>query len=57
MKLGSWDLAAGSLIVREAGGKVTDFSGKSLGLDGQHVLASNGKIHQEMIEVLKMGRI
>lgn len=57
MKLGSWDLAAGSLIVREAEGKVTDFSGKSLGLDGQNVLASNGKIHQEMIEVLKMGRI
>jgi len=57
MKLGPWDLAAGSLIVREAGGKFTDFSGKSLGLDGQRVLASNGKIHREMIEVLKLGRI
>ncbi len=57
MKLGPWDLAAGSLIIREAGGKVTDFSGKNLGLDGRHVLASNGKIHREMIALLKKGRI
>jgi len=57
MKLGPWDLAAGSLMVREAGGKVTNFSGENLGLDGQHVLASNGKIHREMIDLLKLGRI
>lgn len=57
MKLGPWDMAAGSLIVQEAGGKITDFSGKNLGLNGQHVLASNGKIHREMLEILKMGRI
>lgn len=57
MKLGPWDLAAGSLIVREAGRKVTNFSGENLGLDGQHVLASNGKIHREMIDLLKLGRI
>jgi myo-inositol-1(or 4)-monophosphatase len=56
MKLGPWDLAAGSLIVREAGGKVTDFSGKNLSLDGRTVLASNRKIHRKMTEVLKMGR-
>lgn len=56
MKLGPWDLAAGSLMVEEAGGKVTDFQGKPLGLDGKRVLASNGKIHREMIQVLKMGR-
>jgi len=57
MKLGPWDLAAGSLIVREAGGETTDFLGKRLILDGKHVLASNGKIHREMIRVLKLGRI
>jgi myo-inositol-1(or 4)-monophosphatase len=57
MKLGPWDLAAGSLIVKEAGGKVTDFQGKPLGLHGSHVLASNGKFHREMIKILKMGRI
>jgi myo-inositol-1(or 4)-monophosphatase len=56
MRLGPWDLAAGSLMVREAGGKTTDFLGNSLGLDGRHVLASNGKIHREMIKLLKMGR-
>jgi len=57
MKLGPWDLAAGSLIVREAGGKVTDFQGHPIHLDGKHVLASNGKIHGEMIKTLKTGRV
>lgn len=57
MKLGPWDLAAGMLIVQEAGGRVSDFSGAPIaGLDGSRVLASNGRIHREMIEVLKMGR-
>lgn len=56
MKLGPWDLAAGSLMVREAGGKTTDFLGASLGLDGRRVLASNGRIHREMITILKMGK-
>jgi myo-inositol-1(or 4)-monophosphatase len=57
MKLGPWDMAAGSLIVREAGGMVTDFQGNPIHLDGKYVLASNGKIHGEMIRTLKMGRI
>jgi myo-inositol-1(or 4)-monophosphatase len=56
MKLGAWDLAAGSLIVVEAGGKVTNFEGRSLGLDGSHVLASNRRIHGEMMKVLRMGK-
>jgi len=56
MRLGPWDLAAGSLLVREAGGKMTDFLGEDIRLDAEHVLASNGKIHGEMITVLKMGR-
>ncbi len=56
MKLGPWDMAAGSLIVREAGGKVTNFLGKPIHLDGEQVLASNGRIHREMIAVLKKGR-
>jgi myo-inositol-1(or 4)-monophosphatase len=55
MKLGPWDFAAGSLIIREAGGKVTNFWGNALGLDGKHVVASNGKIHRAMIRVLKKG--
>ncbi len=56
MKLGPWDFAAGSLIVKEAGGKVTDFTGQPLQLNSSHVLASNGKIHQEMISIIKMGK-
>ena len=56
MKLGPWDLAAGSLMVQEAGGRVTDFHGRPPGLDGSYVLASNGKIHGEMIKILKRGR-
>lgn len=57
MKLGPWDLAAGTLMVQEAGGKVSDFQGRPLGLDGSYVLASNGQIHGEMIKVLKKGRV
>jgi len=56
MKLGAWDLAAGSLIVVEAGGKVTNFEGRPLGLDGSHVLASNRRIHGEMMKILGMGK-
>jgi myo-inositol-1(or 4)-monophosphatase len=57
MKIGPWDLAAGSLIVREAGGKVTNFSGQPIHLDGRYVLATNGKIHRPMMKILKTGRI
>jgi myo-inositol-1(or 4)-monophosphatase len=56
MKLGPWDLAAGSLIVAEAGGKLTNFEGLPLGLDGSHVLASNRRIHREMMKILRMGK-
>ena len=56
MKLGAWDLAAGSLMVVEAGGKVTNFEGRPLGLDGSHALASNRRIHLEMMNILRMGK-
>jgi len=56
MKLGPWDLAAGSLMVAEAGGRVTDFEGRPLGLDGRRVLASNSRIHREMIKILRRGK-
>jgi myo-inositol-1(or 4)-monophosphatase len=55
MKLAPWDLAAGKLMVQEAGGMATDFFGKPLGLSGKHVLASNGKIHKAMLRLVKMG--
>ncbi len=47
--LNSWDTAAGILLVREAGGRVTDFSGKPVRLSSEEVLASNGLIHDEMV--------
>ena len=51
-ELNSWDIAAGSLIVREAGGLVTDWDGKELPLNGKRILASNKKIHKEMMRIL-----
>jgi myo-inositol-1(or 4)-monophosphatase len=49
-----WDLAAGVLLVMEAGGRVSDFSGGYARLtSGQEVLVSNGCIHQEMLNVLR----
>ena len=51
-KLSPWDLAAGTVILREAGGKVSSPSGGEFDLDSGHVLASNGKIHDEIIVAL-----
>ena len=51
-KLQAWDSAAGFLMVAEAGGKVTDFSGKKYSVYQPGILATNGKIHDEMLGVL-----
>ncbi len=49
-----WDFAAGALIVEEAGGKVTDFNGNPLDyLKNSDILASNGLIHDELVELVK----
>jgi len=55
LNLKPWDIAAGTLIVREAGGVITDFEGNELLLDGSRILASNGHIHSRMMEVLAEG--
>jgi myo-inositol-1(or 4)-monophosphatase len=47
-----WDVAAGLLLVTEAGGKVTDFRGNPSGLGDGQLVASNGAIHERMLEVL-----
>ena len=47
-----WDTAAGVVILEEAGGRVTDFSGRPFSVYGTEILASNGKIHEEMQGVL-----
>jgi len=46
--LAKWDTAAGVLLVQEAGGKVSDFSGNPYQLGGPIILATNGLIHEEM---------
>ena len=50
--LSPWDVAAGSLLVSEAGGKVTDFAGKKFDAHGVEVLASNGKLHRQILNKL-----
>ena len=51
LKLKPWDIAAGSLIVAEAGGRLSDFSGNYFSIWGNEILASNGIIHNEMTEI------
>lgn len=45
-----WDTAAGALLVREAGGQISNFSGGTFDLHGSEVCASNARIHNELIE-------
>ena len=52
VKLNPWDMAAGSVIVREAGGQVTNLQGQALSVYGHSLVASNGRIHQAMLAVL-----
>ena len=51
--LNPWDTAAGVLLVEEAGGMLTDFAGGAFQLDSRAVLASNGLIHGELVELFK----
>lgn len=53
LKLMPWDMAAGCLLVQEAGGIVTDLFGGSFSLSSPHLLASNGLIHTEMSRLLR----
>ena len=49
-KLQAWDSAAGFLIVEEAGGRVSDFTGKKYSPYQPHIIATNGKIHDELVD-------
>lgn len=49
--LNPWDMAAGILLVEEAGGKVSDMRGEPLELHGPHLLADNGRVHAEIVAV------
>lgn len=50
-----WDAAAGILMVREAGGTVTDFSNRPSGTAAGEVLATNGHIHRDMLAFMEVG--
>lgn len=51
LKLNPWDKAAGALMVTEAGGRVTDLAGGAFSLHRDEIFASNGLIHDSMLEV------
>jgi len=52
-KLKPWDVAAASLIIEEAGGRITNFSGRRLNIYGGSFLASNCILHRTLLKVLK----
>ncbi len=55
LKLHPWDMAAGVVLVQEAGGRVTDFKGGQHSIYGKELVTSNGLIHDEMVSALNQG--
>jgi myo-inositol-1(or 4)-monophosphatase len=53
--LAAWDIAAGSLLIREAGGVITDFSGRDIGIEHTSVVAGNPKMHEWLLRILNSG--
>jgi myo-inositol-1(or 4)-monophosphatase len=53
LRLGAWDVAAGAVLVEEAGGRITGIDGSALNVETPTLLASNGLIHDEMLRALK----
>jgi len=51
--LSPWDIAAGYLLVEEAGGKITNFNGDPYSVFDRQTLATNGLIHDEMLDIIK----
>ncbi len=52
-ELSPWDIAAGILLVREAGGRVTDFSGENHRMKTLSILASNGRLHSSLLRLVR----
>lgn len=48
-----WDVAAGSLLVEEAGGRVTDYRGGRFDLNGSEILATNGILHKTIVDLIR----
>jgi myo-inositol-1(or 4)-monophosphatase len=55
LKLKPWDVAAASLIVLEAGGHLSDFANGKFSIYSQETLGTNGLIHRQMLDVLRLG--
>ena len=51
-RLSAWDIAAGCLLIREAGGRITNFEGREIGIEHGEVVAGNPTIHNWLLEVL-----
>ena len=51
-RLSAWDIAAGVLLVREAGGVVTDFAGRDIGVEHTAVVAGNPAMHAWLLEIV-----
>jgi len=54
LRLSAWDIAAGMLLIREAGGVVTDFEGRHLGIEHSGVVAGNPAIHRWLLHTLSV---
>src|SRR5277367_3293532 len=54
--LRAWDVAAGALIVEEARGRVTNMDGSELDLGGANIVATNGRLHDELVETITQTR-
>jgi myo-inositol-1(or 4)-monophosphatase len=52
-----WDVAAGALVVEEAGGRVTGMDGTPFDPAAAHLVASNGSVHDEMLAVIHEFRV
>ena len=52
LKQNPWDVASGSLIVKEAGGRATDINGKPFNLESRDLVASNGLLHNKLLKII-----
>jgi myo-inositol-1(or 4)-monophosphatase len=56
-QLSAWDIAAGTLLIREAGGRVTDYDGRDIGVEHSAVVAGNPAIHAWLLDVVRSVKV
>ena len=57
LKLNAWDVAAGVLIIQEAGGRVTGPAGEPYNVEDKVLVSSNGVLHEVLLEGLELGTV